>query len=217
RDPREVSSERILHEFPGEAPECVAGMGCLALNASYEPLTLVPTRRAVRLVLDRKAEILEVDEARRFRSERRELPCPSVIRLVRYVHVPRRFRRQVTNTFLFARDDYCCMYCGRHRSQLRGRQFLTRDHVRPISRGGDNRWENVVTSCSPCNNRKGNRLPEEVGMALLTEPREPNYVHLVWAVRRVTPIQAKWIGLFYGEDTVDMLRSHRSPTWPSNR
>lgn len=181
-------------------------MGCLALNASYEPLTLVTTRRAVRLVLDRKAEILEVDEPRIFRSERTEVPAPSVIRLVRYVHVPRRFRRQVTNTFLFARDDYCCMYCGRHRSQLRGRQFLTRDHILPLSRGGDNRWSNVVTACSECNNRKANHLPEEVGLTLRTEPREPNYVHLVWAVRRVTPIQAKWIGMFYGKDTVEVLR-----------
>ena len=181
-------------------------MGCLALNASFEPLTLVPARRAVRLVMDRKAEILEVDEGRRFRSESEELPCPSVIRLVRYIHVPRRFRRQVTNTFLFARDDYCCQYCGRHRSELKGRQFLTRDHILPISRGGDNAWDNVVTSCSPCNNRKGNRLPEEAGMHLLAEHvGEPNYVHLVWAVRRVTPIQAKWIGLFYGDDTVELL------------
>ena len=186
-------------------------MGCLALNASYEPLTLVSTRRAVRLVLDRKAEILEVDQARRFRSESRDVPCPSVIRLVRYVHVPRRFRRQVTNTFLFARDDYACQYCGRHRSELRGRQFLTRDHVVPISRGGGNTWQNVVTSCSPCNNRKGDRLPREAGLELLTVPREPNYVHLVWAVRRVTPTQAKWIGMFYGQETVDALRARRAP------
>lgn len=180
-------------------------MGCLTLNASYEPLTLVTTRRAVRLVLDRKAEIVEVEGRRRFRSENTELPVPSVIRLVRYVHVPRRFRRQVTNTFLFARDRYCCMYCGRHRSELRGRHFLTRDHILPISRGGGNTWDNVVTSCSPCNNRKGDRLPREAGMRLLTEPGEPNYVHLVWAVRRVTPTQAKWIGMFYGEDTVEAL------------
>jgi 5-methylcytosine-specific restriction endonuclease McrA len=184
-------------------------MSCLALNASFEPLTIVPTRRAVRLVLDQKAEILEVDEERSFRSERTRLPCPSVIRLVRYVHVPRRFRRQVTNTFLFARDGYACQYCGRHRSELRGRQFLTRDHILPISRGGTNTWENVVTSCSPCNNRKGNQVPEEVGMRLLSTPNEPNYVHLVWAVRRVTPTQARWIGLFYGEDTVRLLSSQR--------
>ena len=149
-------------------------MGCLALNASFEPLTVVPARRAVRLVLDGKAEILEVDGDRRFRSERSTLPCPSVIRLVRYVHVPRRFRRQVTNTFLFARDGYACQYCGRHRSELRGRQFLTRDHIVPTSRGGSNRWDNVVTSCSPCNNRKGNQLPSEAGLRLRSTPSEPS-------------------------------------------
>lgn len=180
-------------------------MGCLALNASFEPLTMVPARRAIRLVLDRKAEILEVDPGRAFRSIDQELPCPSVIRLVRYVHVPRRFRRQVTNTFLFARDDYTCQYCGRHRSELRGRQFLTRDHVLPVSRGGENLWSNVVTACSPCNNRKGDRLPGEAGLPLLRIPAEPNYVHLVWAVRRVTAVQGKYIAMFYGEDALQAI------------
>lgn len=180
-------------------------MSCLALNASFEPLTIVPARRAVRLVLDGKAEILEQDEARRFRSEHHTVPWPSVIRLVRYVHVPHRFRRQVTNTFLFARDDYTCQYCGRHRSELKGRQFLTRDHVVPVSRGGDNSWRNVVTSCSPCNNRKGDRIPREAGLRLLSEPVEPNYVHLVWVVRRVTQTQAKYIRMFYGEDALDAV------------
>ncbi|MGW8282787.1 MAG: HNH endonuclease, partial [Gemmatimonadota bacterium] len=78
-------------------------MGCLALNASYEPLTILPVRRALRLVIDHKAEALEVDEDRPFRSESVVWPTPVVIRLVRYINVPRRFRRQVTNTFLFAR------------------------------------------------------------------------------------------------------------------
>jgi 5-methylcytosine-specific restriction endonuclease McrA len=181
--------------------------GCLALNASFEPLTLLPIRRALRLVIDRKAEILEVDEARMFRSERRELPCPSVIRLVRFVHVPRKFRRQVTNTFLFARDSYRCQYCNRHRSDLRGREFLTRDHVVPMSLGGNNSWHNVVTACSPCNNRKGNHLPDAVGMFPLHAPSEPNYVELVWAVRKITHVQAKYIKMFYGEEVLRALQS----------
>jgi 5-methylcytosine-specific restriction endonuclease McrA len=181
--------------------------GCLALNASFEPLTILPVRRALRLVIDRKAEVLEVDESRTFRSARRDMPCPTVIRLVRYVHVPRKFRRQVTNTFLFARDGYRCMYCNRHRHELRGRDFLTRDHVVPMSRGGLNTWRNVVTACSPCNNRKGSRLPEEVGMFPVHEPHEPNYVELVWAVRRITPVQAKYIRMFYGEDVLRALRN----------
>jgi len=183
-------------------------MACLALNASFEPLTMLPPRRAVRLVIDRKAEILETDASRSFRSERAHLPFPEVIRLARFVHVPRRFRRQVTNTFLFARDGYRCQYCGRHRADLRGRAFLTRDHVHPISRGGDNTWQNVVTSCSPCNNRKGSRLPAECGMVPRETPGEPNHVELVWAVRRVTEVQAKYVAMFYGDDVLAALRRH---------
>ncbi len=180
-------------------------MPCLALNASYEPLTIVPARRAVRLVLDRKAVLLEADHLHPIRSERQSVPFPQVIRLVRFIHVPGRFRRQVTNTFMFARDDYSCQYCGRHRRELRGREFLTRDHVLPVSRGGTNGWDNVVTACSRCNNRKGDRLPEEAGLELVKVPGEPNHVHLVWAVRRVTEVQAKYIGMFYGEDVLRAL------------
>ncbi|MGH7459000.1 MAG: HNH endonuclease [Longimicrobiaceae bacterium] len=183
-------------------------MTCLALNASFEPLTILPVRRALRLVIDRKAEVLESDHARLFRSEREEHPSPVVIRLVRFVHVPRRFRRQVTNTFLFARDGYRCQYCGRHRSELKGRDFLTRDHLLPLSRGGGKGWENVVTACSPCNNRKGNRLPRESGMGPMRPPGEPNHVELVWAVRRVTGVQAKYIALFYGDDVLAALQRH---------
>jgi len=182
-------------------------MGCLALNASYEPLTMISVRRALRLVIDEKAEALEVDPLRVYHSESLVLPTPTVIRLKRYIHVPQRFRRQVTNTFLFARDSYRCQYCGRHRRELRHRESLTRDHLVPISRGGDNTWTNVITACSRCNLKKGNRLPNECGMRTLSDPREPNHVELVWAVRRITPTQAKYIRMFYGEEVLAALRA----------
>jgi 5-methylcytosine-specific restriction endonuclease McrA len=179
--------------------------GILALNASYEPLTMVPLRRALRLVIDGKAEIVEADSGRPVRSERSDYPRPVVIRLTRFVHVPRRFRRQVTNTFLFARDDYQCQYCGRRQNELKTRESLTRDHLVPMSRGGVNEWSNVVTACSSCNTRKANRLPDEIGMQPLHAPTEPHFVHLSWAVRRLTPIQAKYIRVFYGEATLRQL------------
>ncbi|MFM2140385.1 MAG: hypothetical protein RLZZ25_650 [Gemmatimonadota bacterium] len=179
--------------------------GCLALNASYEPLTMVPLKRALRLVIDGKAEIVEADADRAVRAERVAVPRPLVIRLRKFIHVPRRFRRQVTNTFLFARDGYRCMYCGRTQYELRPREALTRDHVIPISRGGLNVWTNVVTACSPCNTRKSNHLLHEIGMHLLQEPTEPHFVHLAWAVRRLTPTQARYIKLFYGEGVVREL------------
>ncbi len=182
-------------------------LGCLALNASYEPLTMVPMRRALRLVIDGKAEIVEAESARPVRSERLSVPRPAVIRLTRFVHVPRRFRRQVTNTFLFARDGYRCQYCGRTSPELKLRESLTRDHVIPLSRGGSNDWTNVVTACSPCNTRKANRLPAEIGMHPLIVPNEPHFVHLSWAVRRLTPIQATYIHTFYGLEVLQQLEA----------
>ena len=182
-------------------------MRCLALNASFEPLTMVPVRRALRLVIDGKAEIVEADAGAVMRSERLQIPRPSVIRLVKLVHVPRRFRRQVTNTFLFARDNYRCQFCGRHQGELRHRECLTRDHLVPLSRGGTNAWNNVLTACSTCNTRKGNLLPKEVGMHPLRAPFEPHFVHLSWAVRRLTTIQSKYIRLFYGADVLHTLES----------
>ena len=77
------------------ALEAYVVVGCLALNASYEPLTMVPMRRALRLVIDGKAEIVEADFDRVVRSERLTLPRPAVIRLTKFIHVPRRFRRQM--------------------------------------------------------------------------------------------------------------------------
>ena len=180
-------------------------VGCLALNASFEPLTLVSLHRALRLVIDGKAEVVEADRQHPVRSERLSMPRPAVIRLTKFIHVPRRFRKQVTNTFLFARDRYRCQYCGRLGIELRPREALTRDHVIPLSRGGLNVWQNVVTACSPCNTRKANHMPTEIGMHPLAPPGEPHFVHLSWAVRRLTPVQARYIRVFYGEETLHDL------------
>jgi len=173
-------------------------------------------RRALRLVIDGKAEIVEAEQDKLVRSERLTMPRPAVIRLTKFIHVPRRFRRQVTNTFLFARDHYRCQYCGRPSIELRPREALTRDHVIPISRGGTNDWTNVVTACSPCNTRKGNRLPHEIGMHPLTHPVEPHFVHLSWAVRRLTTTQARYIKTFYGDTILHQLEAleHRHGVRP---
>lgn len=183
-------------------------MRCLALNASFEPLTMVPTRRALRLVIEGKAELVEADGQAVVRSVRFNYPRPAIIRLVRFVHVPRRFRRQVTNTFLFARDQYTCQYCERRANDLKRRECLTRDHVIPLSRGGGNEWDNVVTACSSCNTRKGNHLPAEIGMHPHIPPTEPHFVHLSWAVRRLTPTQQKYISLFYGKAALAAINPH---------
>jgi 5-methylcytosine-specific restriction endonuclease McrA len=117
------------------------------------------------LVFKGKAEILE-HHARGLRSASDTFRRPHVIRLLHYVRVPRIVQRKISRRALFARDEWRCQYCG-----STGR--LTLDHVVPRSRGGDSVWENVVTSCAPCNLRKGDRLPEEADMRLAVPPRIP--------------------------------------------
>jgi 5-methylcytosine-specific restriction endonuclease McrA len=172
---------------------------CLTLNASYEPVALVTIKRAIVLVVSEKAEIVEAAVERKFRSESEEYPYPLVIRLIKFVEIPRRLRRHVTNTILFARDRYMCQYCGKHQLELARKDSLTRDHVKPVSRGGENTWDNVVAACTKCNSRKANRLPMECGMYPKHTPKEPRYVVMVWYSRGLNEIQRRYVEQFYGE------------------
>jgi 5-methylcytosine-specific restriction endonuclease McrA len=137
----------------------------LVLNATYEPINVCSLQRAVVLVLKKKAEVLE-RAAKRLRSATATHAYPLVIRLVYFVRVPRHESRKISRRAVFARDGYACQYCG-------AAAHLTVDHVVPRSRGGRSSWENVVTSCAPCNLRKGDRLPAEIGMHPRTAPRPP--------------------------------------------
>jgi len=145
----------------------------LVLNASYEPLSLVSVRRAVVLLLREKAEMIEATQ-QMLRSCSQAIPVPLVIRLVKYVRLPRR-RMPATRAAIMLRDAHTCQYCG----TVPGRQQLTVDHVIPRSRGGAHSWQNLVTACKRCNQKKGSNTPEEAQMRLLTKPFEPTYVALV--------------------------------------
>jgi 5-methylcytosine-specific restriction endonuclease McrA len=138
----------------------------LVLNASYEPLNVCTVRRAHVLVYKGKAEVIE-HLGKPLRSAAAEFLWPHVIRLLSYVRVPKAVQRKISRRALFARDGHRCQYCGTEGGKL------TLDHIVPRSRGGESIWENVVTSCAPCNLRKGNRTLEEVGMRLHAKPRPP--------------------------------------------
>ena len=145
----------------------------LVLNASYEPLSLVSVRRAVVLLLREKAEMLEATQ-QMLRSQATAIPVPLVIRLVHYVRLPHR-RVPATRTAVMLRDTFSCQYCG----VAPGRSQLTVDHVVPRSRGGSHDWQNLVTACKRCNQKKGSLTPDEAMMTLRSKPFEPSYVALV--------------------------------------
>jgi len=151
----------------------------LVLNSTYEPLNVCSLHRAVVLLLKGRAEIVEAAPGR-LRSERTSLTPPAVIRLHDYVRIPRNDGRKLSRRAILARDGFRCQYCGSTR-------HLTLDHVIPRSRGGSSSWENVVTSCAPCNVRKGACLPNEVGMWPSRRPRPPVPGDFVLATQRVIP------------------------------
>ncbi|MDT0158560.1 HNH endonuclease [Microbacterium sp. ARD32] len=148
-------------------------MRTLVLNAGYEPLTVVSFRRAMVLVMNDKASVIEHVEGDPVRSGRSVYDRPVVILLTRYVRVPSSRRLPVTRRGVLRRDDHRCGYCGRSASTI--------DHVLPRSRGGEDSWENLVACCLKCNNVKSDRTPQEMGWELRMTPRRPHGT--AWTVR----------------------------------
>lgn len=138
--------------------------GILLLNATYEPLAVVSLRRAVVLILDERAVIVE-EGSGKLRSATSDLPTPSVIRLTTYVKVPYRAKIPLTRNALLARDKATCQYCYKPGDTI--------DHVLPRARGGKHAWENVVIACYPCNNKKGDKLLSTLGWKLDKKPVAP--------------------------------------------
>ena len=153
----------------------------LILNATYEPLCVVPTRRALVLVLCGKAELLH-GTGRQFHSEKAVFAEPSVVRLTYYVKVPYQARVALNRRAVFARDGHRCQYCGGTAENI--------DHVVPRSRGGTHTWDNVVAACRPCNARKEDRLLDESGLALRTPPSVPR--ERTWALALAGAMRPDW-------------------------
>jgi 5-methylcytosine-specific restriction endonuclease McrA len=136
----------------------------LVLNSDYTPLNVTSIRRGFILVITGKAEVLRQD-ADNIGTSIGEFVRPLIIRLLSYV----RFKTKpvkLNRKRIFKRDNNECVYCGSKRN-------LTIDHIMPRSRGGKNTWSNLVTCCSNCNLKKGNRTPEEASMRMNYKAYEP--------------------------------------------
>jgi len=155
----------------------------LVLNQNYEPLSVCSIRRAVVMMYLGKVELIERFDGQRIRSAYRSYPVPSVVRLGLYIHLPRK-RVLLSRKNILKRDNHRCQYCGRTATPL------TVDHVTPKKRGGKDDWDNLVCACLDCNNKKGNRTPEQAGMALLRPPKRPD--HLTYIQRFAGAKDQRW-------------------------
>ena len=159
----------------------------LLLNATFEPLCVVSSRRAIVLVLADKA--VPVDSAADIvHAATVSLAVPVVVRLTRYVRVPYPSSVPLSRRAVFTRDGQTCVYCGGSATSI--------DHVVPRSRGGTHTWDNVVAACRRCNHTKADRSLAELGWTLPTPPRTPTGA--AWRLlghRTVDPRWREWLGV----------------------
>lgn len=143
-------------------------VGVLVLNADLGPLHRVSLRHAIKMLCREVAVVHEADEEVHIGP----FPLPKVLRLVQYVVTKWRYSAGPawSRPGVLNRDKRACGYCGS--------KATTVDHIRPTSRGGRNTWVNTVAACDPCNQRKGDRMPDEAGMTLRIKPVAPTWLSL---------------------------------------
>lgn len=171
----------------------------LRLDVSGAPMHWISWQNAISLYIRERVAWVAGDQVFTFRGGRSrctglrsQLQVNSIIAIKRAARYRLRERTipPLTNSELFLRDANLCLYCGKSFPGA----ALTRDHVLPMSRGGRDRWSNVVTACRSCNTRKGNRRPEEAGMRLLAIPYVPNWAeYLALSNRRILADQMDFL------------------------
>lgn len=177
----------------------------LVLNADFRPLSYFPLstwtwQEAVRAVfLDRVDTVAEYDEV--VRSPSFEMRLPSVVALRDYQPLDR--RPAFTRFNLWLRDGGSCAYCD---AKLAPSGF-TFDHVVPRSRGGKTTWENIVTACTPCNMRKGDKMLSEAGMVLLRQPTAPTIEDINKMGRKLASrkrsLHKTWVDFLYWDSELE--------------
>jgi 5-methylcytosine-specific restriction endonuclease McrA len=144
----------------------------LVLNASFEPLNIVSWQRAIQLLFQGKVEVVEEYE-QEIRTVKLSIRLPAVLRLLQYVPLARKKHIvRFSRANIFLRDHHVCQYCG----EKFGKSHLTLDHVIPIVQNGRKCWENIVTACKPCNQKKGGKTPAQAGMNLIRRPKRPSWL-----------------------------------------
>jgi 5-methylcytosine-specific restriction endonuclease McrA len=155
----------------------------LVLNQNYEAMSICNVQRAIVLLFLGKAELIAAKNSKFVRSVHRALPFPTIVRLRIYIRVPYK-KIVLSRKNILRRDHHKCQYCNRADLPL------TIDHVVPKSKGGDDSWENLVAACVKCNNKKGDRSPEDAGLPLIKKPTKPS--HITFMKHFVGKIDEEW-------------------------
>jgi 5-methylcytosine-specific restriction endonuclease McrA len=139
---------------------------CIVLNGDYTYLNTVSWKRAIRLVMRGKSEVLKYTNKICKCASGLEIKIPLIIKLIKVIRMIYKNKVPFSKRNVMVRDRYICSYCGSNKN-------LTIDHIIPISRGGKSTFENCITACKSCNNKKGDRTPSEASMYLAKKAYSP--------------------------------------------
>ena len=146
--------------------------GVIVLNSSYEFLNTVSWKQAIKLICKGKVEVVKTGKRVIKNFERtKEIIIPKVLRLLKYVRAVFKKAVPFSKRNIHIRDNHTCQYCGK--KDKVGNTRLGIDHVTPRTNGGPSTWENCVSSCWDCNNKKGRKTVREMNMFLKRRPFQP--------------------------------------------
>ena len=158
----------------------------LVLTPWMHPHRVTNWFEGVCLIYTSKADVLEeYDET--VRSPSMEMQVPAVVRLRKPVAM-HKTGVKFSRINVFTRDDFRCQYCGTRK----GMKDLNYDHVVPRIQGGKTVWDNIVTSCYPCNDRKAGRTPQQAGMKLLRHPNHPKTLPMSAPIISLATVPEQW-------------------------
>ena len=159
----------------------------LVLTSRMSPHRIVSWQESICLQFTGKVDVLEIYEVK-VSSPSMTLDVPAVVRLKREISAHKKGIK-FSRLNVLTRDHFTCLYCGQPKSM----GDLNYDHVIPRAQGGKTTWENIVTSCYPCNKRKGNRTPAQAGMRLLRKPYRPKLLPMTQPLVSLRDFPPIWI------------------------
>lgn len=177
-------------------------MKTLLLTNYFEPLAFITLKRLAKFLANDKVEIINVWDENIIELVSGSIQYPATVRLTYSIDKKWRTRTKFTRRAVFRRDFFCCCYCGKAETPRK----LTLDHVIPKSKGGNSNWMNIVTACSPCNNQKADRTPEEAGIKLIKKPSVPSHQELINEYMLMKNRHDEWE--IYFKDEVERVKPH---------
>lgn len=152
----------------------------LVLNIAYEPIGITTPRSVIKKIVSGNSLVVEEYYPDVYiSSNSSKIRVPAVIRVHKYINVNSFGKKCFSKRYIYSRDRYTCVYCGKYSIKL------TIDHVIPRSRGGKSTYDNMVTACNNCNTKKGSKTPEEANLKFLFEINN-SYNPLLDEIKRVS-------------------------------